>query len=62
MGKTKDYEYTFSLDLYLERDIPSFKSLMWDHEADWFIAPTLALDYLTKFTFRTPKTEEVEVA
>lgn len=37
MGKTKDYKYTFSLDLYLERHIPSFKSLVWDHEADCLI-------------------------
>lgn len=34
MGKTKDDKYTFSLDLYLERHIPSFKSLVWDHGAD----------------------------
>ena len=35
MGKIKvnDNKFTFSLGLYLERHIPSYKSLVWDYEA-----------------------------
>ena len=58
MGKTKDYKYTLSLDLYLERHSPSFKPLAWDHEPDWFIAPTLALDHLNQIYFQDTKNRD----